>query len=385
MLAIAAVAAAAVLIAVVGARANGPAVAAGPAAAGGTVTVAPLGSTAPRPEEAVSDAATSTSTTDDTVDSAEPTEPWPPPPADPTSAVSAAVSDAVDLGVQESVVIMDRTTGSVLVRQDADRPFPALSLVKLMIAADVLDGSGGADLASGSDVPSSDGAAGSGTAGGSDASGTSDATGTSDAAGSSDAVAGPAGSGDPGTGDPEVPVTPSLLKEMISRSDDVTAQDLYDQTGGDQMVDRVVARYGLTGSSPTPDGQYWGNVQTTAADMASLLNQLLADPNTASVIGPAMLATSATAADGVDQRIGMRVVPGAGSKQGWGCCLSGIVGIHSVGFTPERIVVVLSSAAPDDDQLGDEDGLALQADPGAQVSIAAVTATVRAALGGPAA
>jgi len=45
--------------------------------------------------------------------------------------------------------------------------------------------------------------------------------------------------------------------------------------------------------------------------------------------------------------------------------------------------VVLSAAAPDDDSLSEQDGLALQADPGAQASIAAVTATVHAALGGP--
>ena len=37
-----------------------------------------------------------------------------------------------------AVVVVDRPTGSTLVRRDADEPFPALSLLKLMIAADVL-------------------------------------------------------------------------------------------------------------------------------------------------------------------------------------------------------------------------------------------------------
>jgi len=101
------------------------------------------------------------------------------------------------------------------------------------------------------------------------------------------------------------------------------------------------------------------------------------------VIAPAMRATAAFAEDGVDQRFGMRSVPGAGSKQGWGCCLSGVIGVHSVGFTTDRIVVVLTGAEPDDYSLGSQDGLALQADPGGQASIATVTATVRAALGGP--
>ena len=118
------------------------------------------------------------------------------------------------------------------------------------------------------------------------------------------------------------------------------------------MVERVAERFGLAGTSPTPDGQFWGNVQTTAADLASLLGQSLADPVIAPVLGPDMLAATAIAADGVDQRIGMRSVPGAGSKQGWGCCLSGVIGIHSMGFTDTRIVVVLSSAEPDDYSLG---------------------------------
>ncbi len=66
------------------------------------------------------------------------------------------------------------------------------------------------------------------------------------------------------------------------------------------------------------------------------------------------------------------------------CCLSGVLGVYSMGFTDERIVVVLSAAEPDDYSLGQRDGLALQADPGGRLSIETVTATVRAALGGPA-
>jgi len=257
--------------------------------------------------------------------------PWPPPPADPTGPVAQAVADADSVGVHLAVVVVDRTTGATLTQVNHDEGFPALSLAKLMIAADVLTGGSG------------------------------------EAAGGLD------------------PTTRMMLREMISRSDDVAGSDLYAQAGGDEMVERVAERFGLTGTSPTPDGQYWGNVQVTAADLASLLGQSLADPAIAPVLGSDMLATTAIAADGVDQRIGMRVVPGAGSKQGWGCCLSGVLGVHSMGFTATRIVVVLSSAEPDDYSLGSQDGLALQADPGAQVSIKAVSDTVRAALGGSAA
>jgi len=292
----------------------------------------------------------------------EDTTPWPPPPVDPTEAVTTAVADAEAAGVHQAVVILDRTTGTILTQFNADQPFPMLSLVKLMIAADVLSGADPDAATNLDDAPA----------------GSVAADGPTD----SDDPGGPVASGsvDPAGADPAIR---ALVREMIVRSDDVTADSFYEQAGGDAMVDRITRRYALTGTTPTPDGMYWGNVQTTAADMASLLNQTLADPGTASVIAPAMLATSAYAQDGVDQRIGMRTVPAAGSKQGWGCCLSGVVGIHSVGFTPDRIVVVLSAAAPDDDSLSDQDGLALQADPGAQASIAAVTATVHAALGGP--
>ena len=310
----------------------------------------------------VSDRADSAAGVGDGVD--EDTTPWPPPPADPTPAVTTAVAEAEAAGVQQAVVIMDRTTGTILTQLNADQPFPALSLVKLMIAADVLSG---ADRSGATNLDSTGAPAGTVAADGAD--------GSNDPG---EPVA--SGSVDPAGADPAIR---ALVREMIIRSDDVTADSLYEQAGGDAIVDRITRRYALTGTTPTPDGMYWGNVQTTAADMASLLNQTLADPGTASVIAPAMLATSAYAQDGVDQRIGMRTVPAAGSKQGWGCCLSGVVGIHSVGFTPDRIVVVLSAAAPDDDSLSDQDGLALQADPGAQASIAAVTATVHAALGGP--
>ncbi len=251
--------------------------------------------------------------------------PWPRPPADPTAAVAAAVAAAAQQGVRQSVVVMDRVTGAVLAENDADEQYPALSLMKMLVAADLL-----AD------------------------------------------------------GRPLDVTTRAQFDEMIAASDDVAGSDLYQATGADEMVRRVADGFGLSGTTPTPDGRWWGNVQTSAADMASLLDQLLADPVAAAAIGPVMRAATALAADGVDQRFGMRVVPGAGSKQGWGCCLSGVLGVHSMGFTDERIVVVLSAAEPDDYSLGQQDGLALQANAGGRVSIGTVTATARAALGGPA-
>lgn len=284
--------------------------------------------------------------------------PWPVPPAAPAAAVDAALAEAAVNGVALGVVVLDRSTGAALVARDADTPYPSLSLLKVMIAADVLTNGWPADEpAAAEQAPES-------------------APEVSAAPESDDSADGSL----PALTDPAQ--IDAVLTRMIATSDDVIASDLYDATGGDEMVQRVAARYGMTGTTPTPDGAYWGNVQSTASDLAALLTGVLADPRTATVVGPALRATTAIAADGVDQRFGMRLVPGAGSKQGWGCCLSGIAGIHSMGFTADRIVVVLSGSEPDDDSLGDQDGQALQSDPGAQAGVAAVDDVVRAALGG---
>lgn len=299
--------------------------------------------------------------------------PWPAPPADPTAAVDAALAQATDNGVSVGVVVLDRPTGAVLVARGADTPYPSLSLLKVMIAADVLTNGWPADPGDPATVDITP--AESASAGPAPRS-TPDETG--------------AEPDDPQATEESLPMLTdpaqidAVLTRMIATSDDVIASDLYDATGGDDMVRRVATRYGMTGTTPTPDGTYWGNVQLTPTDLATLLTGVLADPLTAGVIGPAMRATTAIAADGVDQRFGMRLVPGAGSKQGWGCCLSGIAGIHSMGFTAERIVVVLSGSVPDDDGLGEQDGPALQADPGGMAGQAAVDDVVRAALGGPA-
>lgn len=277
--------------------------------------------------------------------------PWPPAPADPSVAVDGALADAAANGVSMGVVVLDRATGGVLVARNADTPYPALSLLKVMIAADVLT-TGWPDS---SDPEPSD-------------------TGSGQPDASAEALPAPT---DPAQID-------AVLTRMIATSDDVIASNLYEATGGDEMVRRVAGRYGMPGTTPTPDGTYWGNVQLTATDLGALLTGVLADPRTAGVVGPAMRATAAIAADGVDQRFGMRLVPGAGSKQGWGCCLSGIAGLHSMGFTADRIVVVLSGSEPDDDSLGEQDGLALQSDPGARAGRVAVDDVVRAALAGPA-
>ena len=78
----------------------------------------------------------------------------------------------------------------------------------------------------------------------------------------------------------------------------------------------MAARYRLPGTEPSPDPRHWCGIRITAAGLASFRTQALADPRT----GPFLTSAS--------------------------CCLGGVVPVHSVGFTDDEIVVVLSTAAP---------------------------------------
>ena len=241
-------------------------------------------------------------------------------------AVTDAVEQAAAGGITEHVVVLDRSTGQTITSVGADLAVPSMSLVKLFIATDAIAQAGGVDQLADTDR--------------------------------------------------------SALTTMIEQSDDEIAQDYYDADGGDDIVERTAARYGLTGTAPSPEPEYWGDVQVTAADLASFLRQALADPQTGPFLTAAMNASAATGSDGFDQRFGVHALSGTGSKQGWGCCLGGVLALHSVGYSADRIVVVLSTAVPDagPDDLADADQL--MADPGVAASTAAVTATARAAFTG---
>lgn len=242
------------------------------------------------------------------------------------AAVARSVRAATGRGITQSVVVVDRRSGRTISSVRADVRVPAMSLVKLFLAADILVSHGGAGQVE--------------------------------------------------------PTTLAELHRMIATSDDSLASFFYMRGGAGQIITRSAARYHLTGTQPSPRPRYWGDVQVTAADLASFLTQALADPRTGPFLTTAMRATTRIAADGLDQGFGMNAVAGAGSKQGWGCCLGGVVAVHSVGFTAERIVVVLSTAAPDSSGLRVSRASRFEADPGFRASAAAVTATTRAALSG---
>ncbi len=247
------------------------------------------------------------------------------PAADTTEAVDEAVTQAADRGVNQSVIVMNRQTGSVTTSVDADAEVPSMSLVKLFLAADVIDRAGGV-----AEVDAD---------------------------------------------------TLAQLEQMISTSDDSIAQDFYDQDGRSDIITRVSQTYGLTGTTPAPEPRYWGGVRITARDMASFLFQVLGDPDTGLWFAQAMQASTDTGADGFDQAFGVNALFGAGSKQGWGCCLAGVLAIHSVGFTANQIIVVLSTSEPDASHTLLATASQLTSDPGAQLAVAAATRTAAAAVG----
>ena len=203
----------------------------------------------------------------------------------------AAVAHAARLGIRQSAIVLDRDTGTVLVQSDPTLPMPSMSLVKLFIAVDLLDRSGGPDALD--------------------------------------------------------PTTAERLWQMITVSDDRAASALWIQGGDGAIVQRIAARFGLTAVAPPTNPGMWGDTTVTAGDLARFLCAALSDPSAGPWLAHAMESAANTGADGFDQNFGMNTVTGAGSKQGWGCCLRGVRSLDSAGFADGRIVVVLSSAPPD--------------------------------------
>ncbi|RBY87617.1 serine hydrolase [Blastococcus sp. TF02A-30] len=209
-------------------------------------------------------------------------------------AAAAQVAAAARAGVPGgTTAVATASTDEGVVRlalsPDGDRPFPTASLVKLFVAEDVLHRA---------------------------------------------RVAG-------------VPVPPedsALLADMVRRSDDAAASRLWVRHGGGRMVSDVADRYGLTGTAPPAVPGRWGQSTTTARDVAVFLARLpaVAHPDDAASLLGWLRGTTATAADGFDQRYGVLAAPGPAAKQGWMCCVDGRRHLHSAGVREGEVVVLLS-------------------------------------------
>jgi len=186
-------------------------------------------------------------------------------------------------------VVFDRTLNTELVAVDADRQFSSASLVKLMIAIDVLDQ--GAD------------------------------------------------------GDDR-----RALARMLSVSDDTIASTYWVKGGRDDIITRVVPLIGLQGTEPPSNPGKWGEVQLTAHDVLRVYQYVMAMPaadNT--LIVDALAQAPQYAADDWDQWFG---IPDGldlqwAIKQGWGNNSRTMV-LHSTGLVGAnwRYVVVLLTEHP---------------------------------------
>jgi hypothetical protein len=191
--------------------------------------------------------------------------------------------------------VFDRTTGTVLTSQNVERQFAAMSVVKLLIALDVLARNNGA-------IPDSG--------------------------------------------------MQQELRQMLANSDDEIANDLWSADGGPAIVTRMATMLGLTGTQPPSDPGEWGDTLITAQDMVTvyryITNQL--PKSQQDLILDALSDAPKIAADGFDQYFG---IPDGlphdswAVKQGWGTSGSRAV-MNSTGLVgPDwRYVVVVLVSAP---------------------------------------
>jgi hypothetical protein len=113
--------------------------------------------------------------------------------------------------------------------------------------------------------------------------------------------------------------TAQLAYSMITRSDDDAADQLWGLAGGARLEPWIEKTYDLPGlgSANSIPGR-WGNTHVTASGLARLYAQLKADVLVWPWLGDAMHHMARTAMDGTDQSFGIpSVVSGAAVKQGW--------------------------------------------------------------------
>ena len=213
-----------------------------------------------------------------------------------------AAADAAKSGADISVVVMDRNTGQI-VSAGNGRPFPAASVVKLFIADDLLlqESKGQTTLS---------------------------------------------------------PADRKSLDVMLRSSDDGAAQNFWNRSGGNAVISRVVARYGLTGTTAPYNG-HWDVTLTTASDLVRYYDMLLdgtggLPPEQANVIMGNLSQSTPTGIDGYPQRFGIPeglYAEPVAVKQGWFCCWNGANQLHvttGVIGADRRYVMAIGSLEPDD-------------------------------------
>jgi hypothetical protein len=113
------------------------------------------------------------------------------------------------------------------------------------------------------------------------------------------------------------------LHTMLAASDDHIASRLWLQDGGPAIVQQQARKLGLTHTSPPADSGQWGSTRMSPADVITVYRHITAElaEDERDFLTEAMENAPRNAADGFDQHFGIpRAFPGAdwAVKQGWG-------------------------------------------------------------------
>jgi hypothetical protein len=214
--------------------------------------------------------------------------------------VRQATADAAGSGADLEIAVMDRTTGQV-VSNGSNEPFPIASVVKLFIADDLLlqESEGKTTLS---------------------------------------------------------PADRKSLDVMLRSSDDSAAQNFWDRSGGNAVIARIKARYGLGGTT-APSNGHWDVTTSTAGDLVRYYDMLLdgaggLPPEQTNVIIGNLAQSTPTGNDGYPQRFGIPeglYAEQVAVKQGWFCCWNGGNQLHVTtgAIGPERrYVLAIGSLDP---------------------------------------
>lgn len=214
-----------------------------------------------------------------------------------------ATSDAAESGADITFTLLDRRTGRLITSGD-QAPFPIASVAKLFIADDLLFGLSKTDS----------------TLGAADR---------------------------------------RALDAMLRSSDDFPADTFWNRDGGNAVIARVVARYGLASTTAPYDGNWW-NTMSTTRDLVRFYDMLLdgtggLPAQQAAVIMSNLAASTPRGMDGYPQRFGIPdglFAEPVAVKQGWMCCWNGPNWLHmSTGVigADQRYVIAMGSMQPVDE------------------------------------
>lgn len=210
----------------------------------------------------------------------------------------------IPAGVTAGIAVFDRTTGQFVQQFDADRQFRSASVVKLLIVLDYLWDRGPAY-----DVP---------------------------------------------------PEDQARLEAMLRSSDDDAASHYWDLLGGAAIVDRMVARLGMTHTAgpPATHPGFWGYVAITAADTVRIYRYILdrAPEPVRTFVMDQLHRPTRHGTDGFDQFFGIASVfaPDFSLKQGWSG-FQGSSGYGSDQAKPESVVDLVSDALHTTGTVGPDD------------------------------